>query len=254
MQKAVFAKTILAGTGKKGILLPDKNGYYKVTLGAFATENRSGIYYNFNKVLEQLFKPGSSLQRRIDNGVCRGEIQHPPFLPGMTMAQYLNRLREINMLYVSMHVGKVELEEAKDEHGKPMIRVTGWVRPSGTLGSQLKDSLDNREENTCFSIRTICKDTFPQGRHVRDITELVGWDQVHENGMQGSTKLESPGLEGLIQDDSFEITPVLLDQAEVALEGVGLESSMGITTTMIRDDFGWSKTQVIAPNVQSMNW
>lgn len=255
VNRAVFAKTILANTRKQGILKPDANGYYPVTLGAFATENRSGIYYNFNDVLAKLFKPGSSLQRRIANGVLRGEIKHPEFKPGMSLAQYLNRLRQIDMMKVSLHVGKVTLTETKDENQKPMIRVDGLVRPSGTLGAQLKDSLDNREENTCFSIRTICKDTFPSGRHIRDITELVGWDQVDENGMAGSTKLESPGLESLLGlDNDIEITPALLIEAEGHMEGVGLESNYGISTSMIRDDLGWSKVEVISPIVKSMNW
>jgi len=38
----------------------------------------------------------------------------------------------------------------------------------------------------------------------------------------------------------------------VLIDGAGLESNPLVTTTMIRDDLGWSKTQLIKPS--SMDW
>ena len=246
---ATFAKTILNGTGKKGILKPNDDGYYLITLGAFDAFNESGILYPYNQYLKSQFQANSDLMRRMANGNLRSEVEHPAMLPGMRPRDYLNRLRQIDLRNVCSHISKLMIVEDKDENGRKIYRVDGLVKPSGIHKLALLESFDSREENTCFSLRSIVFQHFKGEQVNRDVRTLVTWDHVGEPGKRMAHKFASPGLENY--SDGLDITPELLAQADAAMQSMpmaaGLESS-GLTTSMIKNDLGWQNVQLVRPS------
>lgn len=187
------------GTNKKGILRADAAGYYQVTLGALDFYNSAGAFYALEPA-KCLFEESSSLMRRVRAGTLRGEYAHPKFTPGMSKRDFLTRVLDIDEKHVSHHIRDVHLDydSVKDKSGKNVVTIQGSIRPSGPYGDALAKSLENPDENVCFSIRSLTDDMIdPRGTHVKNLREIVTWDYVNEPGISVANKYGFPALESL---------------------------------------------------------
>jgi len=231
-----FTCQTLRGTNKAGLLKPDANGYYTVVLGGFNIRNEMGNFYPFNKYLEQAFQNSSSFMRRITRGRLWGECNHPKPWPGMTQDQWFSRLRELVPDRFSHHIAGVTLDfdNFKSQHGETMVAVLGRIRPvNSAFGNQLKGSLDNPEEDTCFSVRSLTLDTNMGMAWQKDIYELATWDWIPEGGVRNASKYYSPGLESF-QEWKFDAQTVqnVLYSAKNGNTGMGLEAIEGETASL----------------------
>jgi hypothetical protein len=236
-QRAVYGCTALVGVNKKGILRPSDDGYYTLVIGALNAFNSSGAYYPL-ETGKALFEASGSLMRRIRTGCCKGEMGHPKPSPGMQQRDFIQRVLTIEETRVCCHYRKIWLEENgyRDASGKPIVAILGELTPSGPFGPALKASLDNPNENVCFSIRSLTQDhVSPAGYLQKDLKNIVTFDYVTEPGLSGSVKWNSPALEALQERMIMaeHIQPKSSDS-----EGVALESS---EFTELRDLLGWSK-------------
>jgi hypothetical protein len=199
--------TALVGTNKAGTLKPDTDGYYQVVLGALDVYNNTGAFYP-EATARQLFQASSSLMRRIASGNLRGEYGHPTPEPGMSMDAFVARVRRIDEDRICMHIRKVWIDYSfKNLQGQPIIAILGEVRPSGPRGPALKDQLENRFEDVCFSIRSLTHDFNSGGRLTKNFKMIVTWDYVNEPGLDVARKWNSPAMENLKE-------PVLAKQLE----------------------------------------
>lgn len=241
MNNAVtYACTALKGTNKKGILKPDENGYYEVVLGALNFYNSIGAFYPLEPA-KKLFEESSSLMRRINSGALRGEMGHPKKQPGMSMRDYVSRILEIHEENVCCHIKEVRLDHdsVKDENGKPVLAIIGKVKPSGPKGQSLKESLENPDENVCFSIRSLTHDTMVNGVLQKHLKTIITWDYVLEPGLSVAKKWHAPSLEGM--NDELLITAkdlVAVSKLE-SLGGISLESSGGVSASEVLSDLDW---------------
>jgi hypothetical protein len=242
---------LLHGTDKQGLLKQDANGYYECALGAFDVYNSAGQYYPMLESIAEMFAPGGALRRRLDRGFCRGEYDHPKPVPGRPVMEFIRRVVTIDPDRVSHHIRDVSLTETKDHEGKRIVLTTGWVKPSGPFGPTLKESLDNPEENTAFSIRSLTDDKFQNGRIEKRINTIVTWDYVNEPGIHVANKFQTPTLEDL--EEPFEIfEDHLRAVAEAPAEEVSMESKE--TATMVLTELGWQKVQRIIPSTRYLKW
>jgi hypothetical protein len=188
-----FTCQVLRGTNKEGLLKPDENGYYTVVLGGFNIRNEMGNYYPFNKYLEEIFKSSSTFMRKIEKGQLRGECDHPAPWKGMSEREWFTRLRKIETSRVSHHIRKVTLDfnNYRSQHGETMVAVLGEVKPAGgELGDKLRASLENPDEDTAFSIRTLTLDQpMVTGAWRKDVYECVTWDWVEEPGIRNAPSI-----------------------------------------------------------------
>jgi hypothetical protein len=199
--------TALVGTNKAGTLKPDADGYYQVVLGALDVYNNTGAFYP-EATARQLFQASSSLMRRIASGNLRGEYGHPTPEPGMSMDAFVARVRRIDEDRICMHIRKVWIDYSfKNLKGQPIIAILGEIRPSGPRGPALKDQLENRFEDVCFSIRSLTHDFNSGGRLTKNFKMIVTWDYVNEPGLDVARKWNSPAMESLKE-------PVLAKQLE----------------------------------------
>jgi hypothetical protein len=180
MANVKFTATKLASKGKAGILKPDDDGYYTLVIGGLNLFNSVGEYYTADGA-RQLFEQSSTFMRRIKNGCLKGEMGHPKRLPGMSMDDYLRRIMTIEETNVCCHFKEIWLDE---QYGKnhpefknpSMIAIMAKLKPTGPKGPSLQKSLDNPNENVCFSIRAFTKDYAVRGVINRVLDQVYSWD------------------------------------------------------------------------------
>jgi len=196
-----FACSSLAGVNKVGNIKKDENGYYPMVVGALNVFNSAGQFYVFEQAKE-LFQSSSQLMRRVSRGSLRGEYGHPKPLPGMTNEQFANRVMSIYEENTCCHHKEISLDfdNVKDADGKPIIAIMSKVCPSGPMGVALERSLNNKDENVCFSIRAFTDDYRDRGIVKRILKTIVTWDLVNEPGISAAEKFKSPALESDLID------------------------------------------------------
>lgn len=242
-----YGCTALLGVNKKGIIKPDAQGYFEITVGGFNVHNYGGAYYPLGQA-QKLFEESGPLMRRIKAGVLRGELGHPP-QDGLSPSAYFKRLNEIRETQVCCHFGSVVLDfdNYKAKSGFPMVAVRARVKPSGPYGDTLLKSLENPEEETCFSIRAAVVPAMEGGREVRYVEDIVTWDYVNEGGIAIARKyysmaLESMGGAAAELGESLIITPAMLQHAKVeAVRTMGLESNDTQRLANLQQRLGWTR-------------
>ena len=223
MAGVIFESDALIGETKAGVIKPDANGYYELVLGAFNYYNNAGHYYPVEP-FKQLLSNSGSLMRRIKNRTLNSELGHPRFTSNMSKTDILLRVMDIVEQNICAHIKSIELDDTRvtDKSGNKVISTIGLVKPSGPHGDSLAKQLENKDENVCFSIRSITNDSINHatGTRTKHVTEVVTWDKVNECGIDVATKYHSPSMESI--HFTREDVKSALDKA-VAM-GVGMES------------------------------
>lgn len=234
-----FNCTSLSGVNKVGNLKKDANGYYEMVVGALNVYNSAGQLYVYEQAKE-LFLESSQLMRRVARGALRGEYGHPKMLPGMSNDQFANRVMSIYEENTCCHHKEITLDfnRVKDEQGRPIIAIISKVYPSGPFGPALEKSLQNKDENVCFSIRAFTDDYREGGVTKRVLKTIVTWDLVNEPGIAAAEKFKSPALEGLA-DQSFSRGELERAIAYGASHGLATESTR-LTAGELFESMGWA--------------
>lgn len=222
-----FACTALSGVNKVGVIKKDENNYYTMVVGALNMFNSAGQFYVYEQAKE-LFQSSSQFMRRVSRGALRGECGHPKPLPGMSNEQFANRVMSIHEENVCCHHKEIYLDfdNVKDDSGKPIIAIMSKVSPSGPMGPALEKSLNNPNENVCFSIRAFTDDYRDHGITKRVLKTIVTFDQVNEPGLSVANKFNSPALEGFAEDG------LSLSRGELE-RGINSAVSNGIATESV---------------------
>ena len=235
-----FACTALAGTNRAGKLVADANGYYDMVVGGLNVFNSVGQYYTYEGAKE-LFEESSQFMRRVKRGVLAGEQGHPKWQPGMSEAAYAQRIMSIYEENVCCHHKEVYLDfdNVKDEAGRPVIAIRSKLKPAGPHGEALRQSLENPDENVCFSIRAFTDDFQDRGRGLtkRILRTIVTWDRVTEPGLSVAEKYKSPSLESL-EDRYFSRGVLERGMADAQVRGIATESSL-MTGHELFKAMGW---------------
>lgn len=246
MSNIIFTCTRLAGTGKKGILVPDADGYYSQPIGALRCFNASGHFYNDQPQAVDLFvNKSSTFQRRVQRGAVRAEVDHPDQIKGMTDAEFEARMYYIDPKNVCAHFAEIVLDfdNFKDQQGRPIIAIIGKFTPSGMQGAFLEKQLKNGLENVCFSIRAFTIDRYIGGIRNRTLAEVITFDYVVEPGIDNATKYDSLSLE---THHEHIVTRHGLEKA-LGRQTLGLSNeSFAISKENLFQSFGWSEPTVPA--------
>lgn len=213
-----FTETIFSDNNKKGILVPDSDGYYTVVLGALNTYNSAGEYYTAEGAL-QLFENSSHLMRRIKNGSLYAELGHPKKQNGQSMEQFYNRIITIEETNICGHISEVTLDFNYGKNNpqfenSEMIGIIGKVKPAGPKANALQIALENPKQNAAFSIRGLTENKYRNGRVERILTNIITWDHVTEPGIAAACKAYSPVLESVNKENVIlnEISDTIIDK------------------------------------------
>lgn len=203
-----FTATKLNELNKTGVAKKGSDGYYEVLLGGLNVYNSKGEYYTAEGATK-LFTESDVLMRRIKMGNLKGEQGHPQRLPGQTMDEYLYRLFVIDEKSVCCHYKEVWLDT---EFGKnnphlknpSLVGIKAKVCGSGPFGAAFEKSMENPNENVCFSIRALTQDENRNGTIYRTLVKIFTWDCVTEPGIAHSNKWDSPSTESLSLESMTE--------------------------------------------------
>lgn len=241
--------------GKQGILKPDGQGYYEQIIGGLNIDNSADMRYTAERSVVELFNNSSTLRRKMDRGVLRGEVGHPKFMPGMSKADFINRLFQIYEDNTCVQYKEIWLDNtvAKNKDGTPVWVIFAKFTPSGAKGGFLEKQLKNGNENVCFSIRSFTEDYKVAGKINRDIVEIVTFDYVNEPGIHIAEKYKSPALEGISNGIEILVTQKDFEDAftEAVSMGVATESSVIQSRELLFKQFGWKK-QIKKPGYLSL--
>lgn len=243
MESIQYTCTQLAARGKKGILKPMENGYYRLPIGAIGTTNSAGFFYTLAGC-RKMFEDSSTFMRRVKKGALRGEVGHPQ-QGDMNLDKYAARINRIDDNNICVHFLNVFLDTKnyRDEKGQPLITIVADLIPSGVHGPALQKALDNPNENVCFSVRSFTEDYMVRGVRHRDFVEVVTFDWVNEGGIPIAQKYHAAGLEEFRGVD-IEQKVFTRDQLERSFSlntnGFGLESSL-ISPAEMFQRFGWQQ-------------
>ncbi len=211
MSKVFFSATKLPMLKKRGVIKPDADGYYELIVGGLNTHNNTGAWYYTIEGVRELFGPGSLLHRRIANGCLRAEVNHPKKRPGETDEKFFERMLDIDRDNVCAHFKELWLDENfgrnHPEYNNPhLVAMMAKVKPSEPKGAMLKESLENPNENVCFSIRALADEGYYQGKRIRVLKEIIAIDLVNEPGINIANKWDSPATESIsnIKNDTSE--------------------------------------------------
>lgn len=176
-QTIKFSCTALNGTNKAGVIPKDADNYYTMVVGGLNIFNSAGQWYSYDGA-KALFESSSQFQRRVSRGCLFGERGHPRREPGMSFDDYVQRILEIRETNICVHFKEIFLDfnSMKDVNGKAVVAIMAKLTPSGPGGAALQKSLDNKNENVCFSIRSFTKDYYDRGIEVRDLKNIVTFD------------------------------------------------------------------------------
>ena len=247
-EQVYFSATKLPMLKKEGKITPDADGYYELVVGGLNTFNNSGAWYYTIEGCRELFGPGSLLHRRIANGCLRAEVNHPKRAPNENDQSYIARMLDIDRDNVCAHFKAVWLDENfgknHPEYNNPgLIAIMALVKPSLPKGDMLKESLDNPNENVCFSIRATADEGFIRGKRVRTLKEIITIDFVNEGGVLVASKWDSPATEDIdnsafMEADSLRLTREILDRvAHNATAGMATESSQEAASYLAEKHF-----------------
>lgn len=214
MSVVKFTETVFSSQRKEGSLpAPDSDGYHTVVLGGLNCYNSSGEYYVAQGVVE-MFHNSSAFMRRIQTGSLYTEVGHPRKQPAMSYEDFYRRIIDIDDTNICGHIADITLDMS---YGKKMpqmnnpdfIAIMGKVKPAGPKAETLKLSLENRKQNTAFSVRGLTDNAQKNGRVERRLTQIVTYDHVTEPGIKAACKAYVPGLESL---QVLELSDVLIDK------------------------------------------
>ena len=244
-----FACTALAASSKSGVLKKDDSGYYELVVGALNIFNSVGQYYVYDQARD-LFESSSTFMRRVKRGVLRGELGHPKPLPGMSEEQFAQRVMSIYEDNVCCHHKEIYLDfdRVKDENGQPVIAIISKVYPSGPHGEALRKSLENPNENVCFSIRAFTDDFMDRGICKRVLRTIVTWDQVLEPGLAVADKFKAPALESAnviapIGDFEHTFSRGAMERTMRQSSRFAMESATVLTGQELFASMGWDLSE-----------
>lgn len=224
MESVIHYTTPILSGPREAVSKPDDKGYHSLILGGFNTYNTSGAYYPL-KPIKELMSASSVLMRRINRGQLRSELGHPHKLPKESLSSFISRIAYIDEKNVCAHIASVSLEYTGNNNDPVYVR--GNIKPAGPYAETLKQSLNNSEENTAFSLRSMTLDRYIDGVLIKHIKQIFTWDYVNEPGIAKANKWNDAGLEsinsnkkhnGLVLVDNDEVIVITKDDLEEAIE------------------------------------
>ena len=225
MSIITLAEPRLSGTGKKGIIKPDENGYYETLLGALDVRNGIGEIYPYNGN-EDILKDGSPLKRRIKNGHLFAEMGHPKREPGMTDHEWLVRYSRIEETKHCAHISNVWLDtEYVSPDGLKMVGIVGKVKPAGPYKETIEEYMKTPSVNTAWSVRSFTRNIrSSDGNVYKYFVDIRTWDFVSEPGISVATKWDSPAVEEMVDD------MVISDRIIVNIGQLNNDNKLGLTS------------------------
>lgn len=215
--------TLGAENKPSGLPEKDEKGYYKVNLGGVGVKNSKGEFYLADGVKDKFFNAKNTiLAQRLAKGYLLGEMGHPNPMEYPNPADFFKRVYTINQQNVSHAIREVKMVDTPNNG----IVFLGWVKPQGPKGEFLRESLENEDRNTPFSIRSMSVEGVNRrtGQKVLKLDEILTWDWVDRPGIETANTWDTKRMSLESMEITIEVLEEILDKMNT--EGVSQESSL----------------------------
>ena len=209
--------------GKKGVIPKNDDGSYTVCVGALNTFSRNKNAYGDNIFYAQvdfdkIFGKGTPINNMLEGGYLLAEVGHPSafiydakdtakIVGKLSQQEHLQRLTEISQLNSCGTFTKIWLVPGvkDEENDMEVVAIMANIIPSGPHGEALRRDLETGGVNTCFSIRTFCKNVNVGGKVISYITMPITFDWVNFQGVPVAEKAHSLTVENARTSDMFKL-------------------------------------------------
>lgn len=203
----------------------DEGGFYKgVPISAIGVSTRNNSYYDVNSLVEHLNNPSTPVNMMLRDRSLHGECGHPKII-GLSHEEAIARIRDIDEnntshLFKSIYIGK-PLESG----GKLVL---ADIKPIRDKGRYVKESFDDPEQNTAFSIRTLTCNTVKGNISYRKMLQFITADFVNTPGYAQATKryahIGTEDFGSSTVDDFICIEPARQADGYYVVDGISTES------------------------------
>jgi hypothetical protein len=219
--ETLFAKN----NNRVGRVIPDENGIYKgLPMMVLGQVTQQKTYYDPQSMIDQITNPNTRFNMVLRQGKLAGEYGHPSFIGMMSESDQLQRLVTVDEKSTS-HIFTSLYTDPLTPEGNIVVR--GDIKPTGPMGSVLKDSLDDPVINTAFSLRAYVDTKMnPDGVKYRTVRSLVTFDCVTSSGFFGTDKSHALALEHLAGGEYLDHEIQVMEDGNILISQIALESIM----------------------------
>lgn len=183
-------------------LHPDQNGIFRnIPMMVLGETSRNGEYYDPRSAQEAMTNEKTRFAANIKDGNQEGEWGHPFEKDNLRRIVYIDRTR------VSHFISGIRFHQT--QNGKTIVY--GDVGPTGPFGQYLKESFEDPNRNTSFSIRALSQKL---GKNKKAVKIMVTFDAVDGPGFKEASKRYAD--QAAIEDLSVEdVMDALQDKSEL---------------------------------------
>lgn len=168
----------------------DADGYYRdVPMLAIGTTTRANSFYTPESVEEQIKSPNSQFNICLTEGYLFGEWGHPDLDLLTDQKQQMARIVRVDERLQSHHFRKVYTGPALESAGKLIL---GDIKPKGPYAQYVKETAEDPNVNTAFSLRSLTRNTQQGNVSKRHILKLITIDCVGAPGFMQASKAFAP--------------------------------------------------------------
>lgn len=211
MDKLMISMEAFSLEAQEAVIRPDEHGYYNHPLAVMDCQSANGVTYDEAPFMKELMNEKALFATRMKQGQIYGEFPHPD------RKAPISRIKSIDSNRISHHIKSIEIKQ----NNKGQKVVFGKIKPWGSYGNQLKESLDTPAINTAFSLRALCKHYYQNGKLRGHMLHLITFDNVLVPGFAEASK-QAAFEELRVEDYIRDLIHTSSDQSQGA--GVSLQS------------------------------
>jgi hypothetical protein len=204
---------------------PDNRGYYRgVPLTVIGAVSRNNYYYDPDSLVESMKNPNTRFHKSLVTGGLNGEWGHPD-VTHLSENAALHRMADVMEQKVSHFFNRIWIDTL--ENGVQIVR--GDVKPFGPYGEYLRESFEDPDHETGFSLRSLTSDPLrrPDGSFFKKVLAMITYDGVSVPGYEMASKRAMIGTEslGVISEDvSFKLIDTVNAGIPSIYDVIGYES------------------------------
>lgn len=227
----------------------DEGGFYKgVPIAAIGVSTRNNSYYDVESFVSHLQNPETPFNMMLKSRQLYGELGHPKIFD-LDHNTAIARIRDVDEKNTSHMFKSIYVGPSLESGGRIVYADLKPVYLDGA-GGRVKESLDDPEQNTAFSIRTLTSNTQKGNISYRKMLQFITADFVNTPGFAEATKgYAQMSNESFSNGESSEFLQVEYPKTQdgfYKMEGLSMES---FSDGELNELFGSKNVKVMSKRV-----
>lgn len=240
-------ESIAPGNGRMKFEQDDGGFYIGVPIAALGVSTRNNSYYDVESFVSHLQNPAMPFNQLLRNRELYGELGHPP-IAGLEHNLAIARIREVREANTSHLFKKIYTGPKLESGGRIVYADLKPVNLSGP-GARVKESLDDPEQNTAFSIRTLTSNVQKGSISYRKMVQFITADYVNNPGyieaMKSFAQIGNESFSAGANDDFMSLELPRTPLGTYSVDGLSMECmAQSFTNDELNELFGSKEVTV----------